>query len=475
MGIDSVAGLVDELSRHRLLAPSQQEELKGSLRARFTEPRALARELLQRGWLTPYQVNQIFQGKGPELILGSYILLERLGEGGMAQVFKARQEKLERMVAIKVIRKDRLASGDAIRRFQREIKLLGDLRHPNMVLAYDADQVGQTHYIAMEYVQGVDLGKRVKDQGPVPINDAVDFVAQTAQGLQHAHERGLVHRDIKPSNLLLTTENGRPLIKILDLGLARLLDPEEQDAASSLTRPGLVVGSPDFISPEQARNAHMADIRSDLYSLGCTFYYLLTGKVPHPGGTMTEKLLRHYSAEPTPVEQLRPETPFGVAAVVRKLLAKRPEQRYQTPAELVQALATALTVTAPVLSEPVVAGAGDWAVGSDIPVAVPVEAPSTAAQMLLPTPVPVATLDSSYEAAVPAYKMRVQEEDRKTRQVLIAAGIVTAVFLFLLVVFLLLLGGGRSGRRSNGPEPAQPIPAQFARTEADSCRLPILG
>ena len=129
------------------------------------------------------------------------------------------------------------------------------MHHPNIVIAYDADQVGETHFFAMEYVQGIDLGQRVKEQGPLPIADACDYIRQTALGLQHAHERGLVHRDIKPSNLLLSSENGKPLIKILDLGLARLLDADNADAASSLTRPGLVVGSPDFIAPEQARNA----------------------------------------------------------------------------------------------------------------------------------------------------------------------------------------------------------------------------
>lgn len=454
MSIDSVAGLVEVLGRYRLLRPAQLDELTRALRDRFPEPRVLARELLQRGWLTPFQVNQVFQGKAHELLLGTYILLERLGEGGMARVFKARQEKLDRLVAIKVIRKDRLASSDAVRRFQREIKMLGELRHPNMVMAYDADQVGETHYIAMEYVPGIDLGRRVKEQGPVPVADAVDYVRQTAQGLQHAHERGLVHRDIKPSNLVLTTDNGRPLIKILDLGLARLLDADGEDAASSLTRPGLVVGSPDFIAPEQARNAHKADIRSDLYSLGCTFYYLLAGQVPFPTGTLTEKLLQHYTTEPAAIDRLRPEVPPGVAAVVRKLMAKTPEHRFQTPAELIQTLAVVASdggLPAAYLVSP----ASETA-NANIPLALPMNTPATAAQMLIPTPLPGATVEANWDAEVPAYRLRAEEEARRIRRVLIGVGAAAAFFLFLLMLLFLLFGRGHrsGGKRADRPRPA---------------------
>ncbi|HEV3258850.1 MAG TPA: serine/threonine-protein kinase [Gemmataceae bacterium] len=336
MPLDSVASLVDTLRHSRLLQPAQVEELTHGLAARFPAPRDLARELLQRGWLTPYQVNQLFQGRGQDLVLGSYVLLERLGQGGMGQVFKASNWKLDRTVALKLIRKERLANPDAVRRFQREIRAAAQLAHPNIVHAHDADEVRGTHIFVMEYVEGIDLGKLVRKRGPLPVAQACDYIRQAALGLQHAHECGLVHRDIKPGNLLLSRG---AVVKILDMGLALLHQGDSDDSSTSMTATGCVIGTADYIAPEQARDSHTADIRADLYSLGCSLYHLLTGRVPFPRGTVTEKLLQHNMDEPQPVEQLRPEVPLPVAAVVRKLMAKRPEDRYQTPGEAAVALA----------------------------------------------------------------------------------------------------------------------------------------
>jgi serine/threonine protein kinase len=337
MAIASTASLVDALRQYRLLEVAQLEEAM-SLQARFPEPKALARELIQRGWLTPYQANQVLQGKGQELELGSYVLLERLGEGGMGQVFKAKNWKLGRVVALKLVRKDRLNKPDAIRRFEREVRSAAALVHPNIVLAHDADLIGGTHLLVMEYVEGTDLAKLVKMNGPLPVPQACEFIRQAALGLQHAHERGMVHRDVKPANLLLTAD-GRT-IKVLDMGLARLDQPAgDDDKSSTMTQEGMVVGTPDYIAPEQALESHTVDIRGDLYSLGCTFYYLLTGKVPFPGGTLLQKLNKHQNQEAPAVQSMRPDVPPGVAAIVRKLMAKKPEDRYQTPAELATALA----------------------------------------------------------------------------------------------------------------------------------------
>jgi serine/threonine protein kinase len=334
----STASLVDALRQYRLLEGVQLEELK-SLRPRFPDPKALAGELIRRGWLTPFQANQLFQGKGAELLLGSYILLERLGAGGMGQVFKARNWKLGRVVAVKLIRKERLDNPDAVRRFEREVRAAAALDHPNIVRAYDADRIGGTHLLVMEYVEGgIDLARLVQQQGPLPVPRACACVRQAALGLQHACERGLVHRDVKPQNLLLTADGW--VVKVLDMGLARLDRPAADDEKSStMTQEGTVMGTPDYIAPEQALESHAVDIRADLYSLGCTFYYLLTGRVPFPGGSLFQKVNRHQFEAPEPVERFRPEVPPVVAAVVRKLMAKRPEDRYQTPAELAEALA----------------------------------------------------------------------------------------------------------------------------------------
>jgi serine/threonine-protein kinase len=339
MAIETAADLVEALRQTRILGPAQLAEAAALAPRR--EPRALARELIERGWLTPYQVNQLFQGRGPALAVGSYVLLERLGEGGMGQVFKARHRGLERVVALKLIRKERLAHPDAVRRFLREIRAVAQLNHPNVVLAFDADEVDGVHYLAMEYVEATDLAKLVKRSKPLPVALACDYARQVALGLQHAFEHGLVHRDVKPSNLLLARGS---VVKVVDLGLARLHHggPDGEGSVTVTGQPG-VMGTPDFIAPDQARDFHAADTRSDLYSLGCSLYFLLTGQVPFPEGTLTEKLLRHQLDDPRPVEEVRPEVPAEVAAVVRRLMAKQPRDRPQTPAEAAAALAAVQT------------------------------------------------------------------------------------------------------------------------------------
>jgi formylglycine-generating enzyme required for sulfatase activity/serine/threonine protein kinase len=346
----TTADFVADIRQHRLLEPAQLEELQ-NLQARFTEPKALAKELIQRGWLTVYQVNQIGKGHAADLRVGTYLVLERLGEGGMGAVFKARHDLMGRVAALKVIRKERLTHPDAVKRFHREIQAAAQLTHPNVVHAFDADQVDGTHFFIMEYIEGIDLHRLVKQQGPLPVEQACDYIRQAAVGLQHAFEKGMVHRDIKPQNLL---RDGQGTIKILDMGLARIAQAEGNDAGSSnsltqegsLTQDGVVMGSLDYIAPEQALDSHTVDIRADLYSLGCTFYYLLTGRVPFPGGDALQKLMKHKVATPEPVEKLRPDVPVGVVSVVRKLMAKNPADRFQIPADVAAVLAAGSQRTA---------------------------------------------------------------------------------------------------------------------------------
>jgi serine/threonine protein kinase len=343
MPVESVADFAESLRRGRLLDAAQLDELTRKFLPRFPEPKALARDLVKRGWLTPYQVNELFKGRGDELLLGSYVVLDRLGEGGMGQVFKARNWKMGGVVAVKVIRKDRLSKEVAVRRFEREIAIAAHLDHPNIVRALDADRAGDAHFLVMEFVEGTNLSQLVKEHGPLSASLACDFIRQAALGLQYAHEKGLVHRDIKPANLLLAQAPGlrsAGLVKVLDMGLARLLEPGEGEAFETLTREGAIMGSLDYLAPEQAINSHGADIRADLYGLGCTLYYLLTGEVPFPARSPMEKLLRHRTDQPKLEEKL-PDVPPAVAAVVRRLMAKKPEDRYQTPAEAAAALAAA--------------------------------------------------------------------------------------------------------------------------------------
>jgi serine/threonine protein kinase len=348
--------LLDLLRRHELVTVAQLDELSRSASDNADDARALARALVGRGWLTSFQANQVILGRAGQLLLGAYLIEERLGAGGMGEVFRARHRKLGRVVAVKVMRKERLDSADAVRRFRHEIEAAARLNHPNIVLAFDADLVEGTHVFVMEYVEGIDLGRLLNQKGPLPVWQACECVRQAALGLQHAHERGLVHRDVKPSNLLLTADG--TTIKVLDMGLARLLRTEEEPG-SALTLEGTVMGTVDYMAPEQAEESHTVDIRADVYSLGCTLYHLLTGQAPFPGGSLAQKLRKHQQSEPTPVEQLRPGLPSELPVVLRKMMAKRPEARYQAPSEVATALAalwapvaTAVpaSTTAPVLS-----------------------------------------------------------------------------------------------------------------------------
>jgi serine/threonine protein kinase len=305
--------------------------------------------------------------------IAGYEILEELGRGGMGHVFKARELRLNRSVALKIIRKDRLAQPGAVRRFHREARASARLSHPNIVTLYRADHSQNMHYLAMEYVEGTDLARLVRDKGPFPIAAACDYVRQACLGLQHAHERGLVHRDIKPPNLMLTPQG---VVKILDLGLARLVRLSPDDGSSEdLTGLGALMGTPDYLAPEQASDAQKADIRADLYSLGCTLYFLLTGKPPFSGGSFADKVVKHAVEQATPLGSLRAGLPAGLKHVVERLLAKRPDDRFQTPAEVATALEPFTQPEAPPSVDertPAVANRGRaLGVGSSIPPTLP--------------------------------------------------------------------------------------------------------
>jgi len=274
-----------------------------------------------------------------------YRVVKFLGAGGMGAVYQAEHRVMGRSVALKVIDRGLLSHPTAVERFRREVRAAARLAHPNIVAAFDAGQAGELHFLVMEYLDGISLARLVERDGPLPIHRACDFARQAALGLQHAFERGMVHRDIKPHNLILTRQGQ---VKILDFGLARLArerGPAHPAAGAApthsgtvLTRDEVLLGTPDFIAPEQASDARRADIRADIYSLGCTLYFLLTGRPPFVGGSALDKLLAHSSATARPVADLRPEVPPALAAVVARLMAREPEQRYPTPAAVAAAL-----------------------------------------------------------------------------------------------------------------------------------------
>jgi eukaryotic-like serine/threonine-protein kinase len=214
--------LLELLRESDLLESAQLAELAKLPEASDPDPRVLAKVVLQRGLLTRFQVNQIASGRGKELRVGQYTLLDKLGEGGMGMVFKAQHRRMSRIVALKVIKKEKLANADSVKRFYQEVQAAAALNHPNIVTAFDAGEVGASHYFAKEFVEGSALARQVKTNGPLPIAAACEYVRQAALGLQHAHEKGMVHRDIKPHNLLATQVAGKPVVKLLDMGLARL-------------------------------------------------------------------------------------------------------------------------------------------------------------------------------------------------------------------------------------------------------------
>ncbi len=348
-----------------LLDPARLAELAAWADKSLADMQGLVAEILRRGWLTPYQIKEVHRGRGAGLTLGRYALLDLLGEGGMGRVFKALDTRLGREVALKVIRKEKLTRPSVLRRFQREMEAAAKLSHPNVVLAFDADEANGVHFYAMEYVEGTDLTKLVQSRGPLAVPQACDYVRQAALGLQHAAEQGLVHRDVKPSNLLVTP---RGQVKVLDLGLALLKGDAGAEGDGRVTQHGLVLGTPDFLAPEQARNPLGVDTRADVYALGGTLYFLLTGRPPYEGESATEKLVRHVSAPPPSLLAHRPDAPPQLDAVVQWMMAKRPEDRPQTPAQAAMAL---VPFCAPVSAIPLAAAQSSEPVPVIEPVVIP--------------------------------------------------------------------------------------------------------
>jgi eukaryotic-like serine/threonine-protein kinase len=297
-------------------------------------PKQLAHAMIRDGVLTTLQAGLLLRGKWKNFIIsGKYKLLEHLGSGGMGSVYLCEHVLMRRRVALKVLPTDNITDPVILERFYREARAVAALDHRNIVRAYDIDRDGDMHFLVLEYVDGANLHSIVERFGPISIARAVNCILQAADGLQHAHEGGLVHRDIKPGNLLLDRAG---TVKILDLGLARFFDDEGQ-----LTRRrdgNSVLGTADYVAPEQAINSSAVDIRGDIYSLGVTFYFLLTGKSPYKDGSISQKLMWHQISQPIPVTQFRPEVPKKLAAILDKMMAKEPSQRYQTPEELFEAL-----------------------------------------------------------------------------------------------------------------------------------------
>jgi eukaryotic-like serine/threonine-protein kinase len=292
--------------------------------------RRLARQAVQSRALTLWQAQQLIAGRTSGYKVDRYVLLDLIGQGGMGRVYLAQDTRLNRQVALKILSPERINNPRAIARFQREARVGAQLQHENLVRIYDFGESSGRYFLVMEYIEGKTIGTLITDQGAIPSATAVRLVRQVAMGLEHAHRKGLIHRDVNPYNILVTRDG---TAKLADLGLA--IDLAEDDR---VTREGATVGTFDYVAPEQARQSHSADIRSDIYSLGCSLYHMCTGQVPFPTPSLPEKLFAHQAMEPTPLEKLVPDLPEGLAEVVQRMMRKSPDDRYSTPLQVAQAL-----------------------------------------------------------------------------------------------------------------------------------------
>ncbi|GIW79917.1 MAG: hypothetical protein KatS3mg105_1724 [Gemmatales bacterium] len=320
-----------------------QQESKGSP----TSASYFGKWLVSNHYVTPYQSSLLARGHVDSFFCNEYKILDRLGQGRMAGVYKAVHNTIGQVVAIKILPPSRARDAQMFARFQREARLALKLKHPNIVRAFEMGEANGLHYIVMEFLDGETLEDVLKRRKKLPPAEGVRIVYHALQGLQHIHEQGLVHRDMKPANIMLVPAGKPPqdntlrsAVKILDIGLGRELFDESivADPDNQLTGEGVLLGTPDYLSPEQARDAHRSDIRADIYSMGCVLYHVLTGQPPFPDTNIISQMVRHATEKPRPLKELNPAVPDGLQLVVNFMLAKDPGQRYPTPERAAQAL-----------------------------------------------------------------------------------------------------------------------------------------
>lgn len=426
MRLTSVQDFLKLTEKSTLLSPEQLADVRTWPEE---EPQTLAARMVNAGWLTKWQSQQLLAGKG-QFSLGRYRLLDQIGQGGMGAVYKAVQPSIGRTVALKVMNKQVLKQANSVSRFLREIRSAAVLDHPNIVRAYDADCDRDVYFLVMEFVTGRNLKSWINLEESLSVGWSCECIRQAALGLQHAFEQGMVHRDIKPSNLLVTQcENGgMPLVKILDLGLARFVS-ETQDEGD-LTRSGQVLGTPDYMAPEQARNTKTADIRADIFSLGCALFELLTGRLPFPGNNVMEKLMARATDDAPPMRMYRPDIPAALDAVVARMLARDPQLRYGTPVEVAQALAPFAIGTAGAEAPRPAVNRKQAGFSTQDPAAIPLAASDVNTEGALHGFPADLTLPTSARASRP---VRERSEIWQQPQVRVAAGVLGGVVVLGLI------------------------------------------
>lgn len=339
----SAASLTSErfleiVAKSELVEPKKVDKLVAKVRAKLNgslpeSPRKLARVFEKEGLLTSWHTEKLLAGKYKGFFLGKYKLLGHIGTGGMSSVYLAQHIRLGDRRAIKVLPKSRVRDATYLARFQLEAKAIASLNHPNIVLAHDIDNEGDVHYIVMEYVDGIDLQQLVKRDGPLDFSNAAEVIGQAARGLEHAHQEGVVHRDVKPANLLIDSTG---TVRLLDMGLA-LVAAEDEESLTVANNEN-VLGTADYLAPEQALNSHQVDHRADIYGLGCTLYFLLTGQPPFSDGTLAQRIAKHQTEMPQAIRKLRGDCPGELDGIAVKMIQKDPRYRYQSAGDVADAL-----------------------------------------------------------------------------------------------------------------------------------------
>jgi serine/threonine protein kinase len=307
----------------------------------------IVESFIEQGLLTRWQCDKLLKKKYKGFFLGKYKLLGHIGTGGMSSVYLAEHTLMRQPRAIKVLPQSRLEDSSYLERFYREAQATAALDHPNIVRAYDVDNHRDTHYLVMEYVPGKDLQSVIKSDGPLGFEEAANYIAQAASGLEHAHQAGMIHRDVKPANLLV---DSAMTVKILDLGLALMRDDSELASLTQANKES-VLGTADYLAPEQALDSHGVDSRTDIYGLGCTLYYLLTGHAPFPEGTLAQRIAKHQSVMPADIRDDRPDCPQDLVEICCRMIQKRPAERYQSCQEVEQVLTAWLEMRGAVVGQ----------------------------------------------------------------------------------------------------------------------------
>jgi tRNA A-37 threonylcarbamoyl transferase component Bud32 len=378
--------LCNDLARTKLFSPDEARSLllrwRGETRD-ASDGEAFSQWLVQQGSITEYQRGMVMKGKLDRCRVGDYFLLDRIGQGRMAGVYKARS-KSGQSVAVKILPPSKIKDAEAFGRFQRESRMALKLKHPNVVRTFEVGQDDNLHFLVMEYLEGETLEEVLKSRKQLPAPEALKIVHQALLGLQHLHEQDVVHRDLKPANLMLAETGGEKTVKILDVGLGKaLFDEGDGMGPVDLTNQGDLIGEPDYMAPEQARSASTADIRSDIYSLGCVLYHAITGSVPFPSKNAVQKLMMHAKEKAKPLAEWAPQTPAVVQGLVDAMMAKEASMRPSTPSWAAKSVLDALSELqrpAPAAKPPQPAAVAVAApvVAAPAPIAAPLVAPLAA-------------------------------------------------------------------------------------------------